>query len=243
MNQLLQIALRILGKIRMQPILLLTLSSLLITRTSFILLTTTRSTTMKPSSREQNVSEVEGTVISQMNIPLTSTFHPPPSAQQQPHQQQQQQQGSEKLDIEYYRNNTTPFGAILRGESPARVLHETDTLLAFVDISPQSKTLHALVIPKRYIPTINELNPIMDLPLLHDMEQVGFELVHRFNCDNNYRMVFHVPPFNSVDHLHLHVICNSDITSYGRMKYYYNTDWCISMQRLLQIMNKMAPRK
>jgi diadenosine tetraphosphate (Ap4A) HIT family hydrolase len=149
----------------------------------------------------------------------------------------------------YYNNNPTPFGAILRGDSPARVLGETNDLLAMVDRSPQSIRLHALIIPKRYIGTILDLSfqnaPISshhhhqediveDVALLYQMRELGLELVQRYQCEDDYRMVFHVPPYNSVDHLHMHVLCNADLSMLGRVKYYYDTRWCISWDTLMQ---------
>ena len=147
-------------------------------------------------------------------IPLTAVRHVPKNAP----------------DVE---NNGTPFGAILRGELPARILAETDSLLAFVDRKPQSPTLHALVIPKRYIPTILNVTTD-DVPLLYEMKEMAEALVQRYHCADNHRLVFHVPPYNSVDHLHLHVLCNSDLSLKGRAKYFYDTRWCISLDTFLQ---------
>ena len=48
------------------------------------------------------------------------------------------------------------FCRIGSGDIPARVIYETDDVVAFRDINPQAPT-HALVIPKRHIPSINHL--------------------------------------------------------------------------------------
>lgn len=48
------------------------------------------------------------------------------------------------------------FCKIASGEIPAQVIHETDETVAFRDINPQAP-VHALVIPKRHIASINEL--------------------------------------------------------------------------------------
>ena len=49
------------------------------------------------------------------------------------------------------------FCAIVNGGVPADVIHEDDHTIAFRDINPQAP-LHALVIPRKHIATINELD-------------------------------------------------------------------------------------
>jgi diadenosine tetraphosphate (Ap4A) HIT family hydrolase len=131
-------------------------------------------------------------------------------------------------DNEYYRDNKTPFGAILRGESPARVFAETATLLAFEDRSPQAD-LHALIIPKREIGSVFDLRS-SDLPMLYEMKVMADELV----ADSSAKFVFHVPPFNSVQHLHLHVLSPvHSMSIVGRLKYWYETRWCASWESVV----------
>ncbi len=166
--------------------------SLILSRTSFLrqqlpVLTQTITTTMK----QQNVGSPESTrATPQMEIPFTVEYHKPPTSHNN---------NTDNDDNDYYNDNPTPFGEILRGQGRARILAETNDLLAFVDRTPHSKTLHALIIPKRFIPTIVELEPTPDtIQLLYDMEQLGQELLQRYQCcnhQNDYRMVFHVPPY------------------------------------------------
>jgi diadenosine tetraphosphate (Ap4A) HIT family hydrolase len=134
---------------------------------------------------------------------------------------------------DYYDNNTTPFGAILRGELPAVVYAETDELLAFADHNPQAK-LHALVIPKRLVTSVLDLTP-SDLPLLHSLHDLGHVLLDQFGIlPKSARMVFHVPPYNSVSHLHLHVLSDEGLTWKGRFKYWTETRWCTSWETVVQ---------
>jgi diadenosine tetraphosphate (Ap4A) HIT family hydrolase len=173
-------------------------------------------------------------VIPTREIPLTAVFHEPPK------EETTRFRTDEKRS--YYNDNPTPFGAILRGEMPARVVAETNHLLALVDRAPQSPTLHALVIPKRYIPTILNVTAD-DVELLYEMRDLGQQLVQRYQCANDCRMVFHVPPYNSVDHLHLHVLCNADLSRKGRMKYYYDTRWCVSFDTWMRQLAAPPGRK
>lgn len=101
-----------------------------------------------------------------------------------------------------------PFARILRGEAPARVVHECETLLTFHDVRPAS-ALHLLIIPKRFIQDASQLKPA-DAPLVHAMHRravlaasscVDGELV-----ESELALGFHWPPAYSVPWLHLHAI-------------------------------------
>ena len=212
---------------------------------------TSSSSSSSTSTTPETTTSTTARVIPQLEIPFTWQYHPPPISSVYNNNNNNSNNsngdsnhtGSTSRNTDYYNDNPTPFGEILRGESRARILEETNDLLAFVDQSPQSKTLHALIIPKRYIPTIHELDS-PDLTLLYDMEQLGQQLARKYQCYNDdtndeknaaFRMVFHVPPYNTVDHLHLHVLCNRDLSIFGRtVKYVNDTPWCISIQTMIQ---------
>ena len=49
-----------------------------------------------------------------------------------------------------------PFCCIVRGELPAEVVHETDSVIAFRDATPQAPT-HVLVVPKAHHANAAEL--------------------------------------------------------------------------------------
>ena len=48
------------------------------------------------------------------------------------------------------------FCKIVAGEIPSKKLYEDDTVFAFQDISPQAP-LHALIVPREHIASLNEL--------------------------------------------------------------------------------------
>lgn len=137
-----------------------------------------------------------------------------------------------------YATNPTVFGKILRGELPARVWLETNQLLAFQDRSPRAP-LHALVIPKQFVRDITRTTK-EDLPLLTTMREMGFSLVqHHFPeaaRTNDYILCVHIPPFNSIDHLHLHVLAPaSQMQWWWRdTKYRSETPWCTRVDTVLQ---------
>ena len=121
---------------------------------------------------------------------------------------------------EGFDDNKTVFGKILRGEIPCHIVHETEDLLVFEDISPASKN-HWLVIPKKHISQPSALTPD-DAPLLDNMVQTAKNLVAKYNTSENAEvaMGFHRFPFLSVYHLHMHVIFPMPAQSwYYKMKF------------------------
>ncbi len=102
----------------------------------------------------------------------------------------------------------TIFSKIINREIPATIVYETDTVLAFKDISPQAP-IHVLIIPKAEIPKVTGLNGKEHGPLLGEMidaanaiakqlgiDETGFRLV--FNCGNDGGQ--------EVYHLHMHLL-------------------------------------
>lgn len=136
------------------------------------------------------------------------------------------------------KENPSVFGKILRSEIPTRYRDESPDLFAFRDKTPRAPT-HNLIIPKRFIESIFDLTP-EDLPLLYESKQMAIQLIQREQPDafdrGDYRLVFHVPPFNSVDHLHLHVLAPaSELSLFHRtVKYQYETRWCVSLDRVME---------
>jgi diadenosine tetraphosphate (Ap4A) HIT family hydrolase len=133
--------------------------------------------------------------------------------------------------------NTSVFGKILRGELPLRYRDESPDLLAFRDKTPRAPT-HILIIPKRFIESIFDLTHD-DLPLLYESKEMAMRLLQREQPEalarGDYRLVFHAPPFNSVDHLHLHVLAPaSDMSLFHRtVKNHFDTRWCVSLDRVV----------
>lgn len=52
------------------------------------------------------------------------------------------------------------FCRIIAGEAPARIVHEDDDVLAFLDIRPITRG-HTLVVPKRHAAVLDELDPAL----------------------------------------------------------------------------------
>ena len=139
-----------------------------------------------------------------------------------------------------YASNPTVFGKILRGELSTRLFpgRETANTIAFRDIRPCAP-LHGLVIPKAHVRSVLELTPSPSNgpDLLHEMRTVALGLVRDHHPEayktGDYVLCFHIPPFYSVDHLHLHVLAPASSMSWlyrygkfntGLASVYYNNN-------------------
>ncbi|KAI9265755.1 histidine triad family protein [Helicostylum pulchrum] len=126
----------------------------------------------------------------------------------------------------------------------ARVVAQTETCVAFHDRSPSAQ-LHLLVIPKNHIRTIKDLDG-GDVPLLQEMIDLGKTLLKEqgFNPDDDsqIRLGFHVPPFNSVNHIHLHVIALPFKNKFRQVKYTSGYPWYMDARTVLnRLVDGMSP--
>jgi histidine triad (HIT) family protein len=106
----------------------------------------------------------------------------------------------------------TIFTKIIDREIPADVVYEDDLCLAFRDIKPQAPT-HVLLIPKKAIPTLNDLTPD-DQPLAGHLLSVIPQLASQLGLENGYRVVINCGPDGGqeVDHVHLHLLGGRQMT-------------------------------
>ena len=100
----------------------------------------------------------------------------------------------------------TIFGRIIRGEVPARIVHDDDRCLAFHDVAPQAP-VHVLVIPKRPIASLAEVTEA-DAGLLGHLVFVATQLARTLGLGDGYRLVVNCgrDGGQSVDHLHVHLL-------------------------------------
>lgn len=99
------------------------------------------------------------------------------------------------------------FCKIIKGEIPCKKLYEDDELLAFFDINPQAP-VHLLVIPKKHIPNIMELEA-SDAAIMGRLLFKAQELAKENGCgENGGRFVINCKSHGgqTVDHIHLHVL-------------------------------------
>jgi histidine triad (HIT) family protein len=99
------------------------------------------------------------------------------------------------------------FCKMVAGQIKPNIVHEDDEVLAFRDINPQAPT-HILIIPKRHIPTVNDLRP-EDAGLVGKLFLVAQQLARQEGiADSGYRTLFNCnrDAGQEVFHLHLHLL-------------------------------------
>ncbi|MFM8179588.1 MAG: histidine triad nucleotide-binding protein [Candidatus Kapaibacterium sp.] len=101
----------------------------------------------------------------------------------------------------------TVFSRIIRREIPADIVYETETILAFRDITPKAP-VHVLVIPKKPIPTLNAA-VTEDLVVLGEMMLATAVVAKQLGIDESgYRVVLNcnADAGQTVFHVHAHVL-------------------------------------
>ncbi|WP_019819393.1 histidine triad nucleotide-binding protein [Saccharomonospora saliphila] len=105
------------------------------------------------------------------------------------------------------------FCRIVEGAVPATVVHETDIVLAFRDIDPQSPT-HVLVIPKEHHPDAASM-AAADPALAGHLLAVTGEVAKLEGVDaSGYRLVFNTgaDANQTVFHVHCHVLAGRHLS-------------------------------
>jgi len=105
----------------------------------------------------------------------------------------------------------TLFEKIIARQIPAKLAYEDEKYIAIHDIAPQAP-IHLLLIPKKVIPTLNDLQPgdseligglfILARKLMNEMGHRDYRTV--INCGKGAQQ--------SVFHLHLHVLAGRAFT-------------------------------
>ena len=99
------------------------------------------------------------------------------------------------------------FRRIVAGDIPAKIAYQDDDVVAFHDINPQAP-LHVLVIPRKHIATINDLQADdaevvgkLFLAAKKIAREAGYE-------EDGYRVVMNcgADAGQTVSHLHLHLL-------------------------------------
>jgi histidine triad (HIT) family protein len=103
--------------------------------------------------------------------------------------------------------STCLFCRVLAHEIPATILFEDDRLIAIQDINPQAP-LHALVIPRKHIPTLNDLAADDDALVGALFRRAAALAAERGFEGRGYRAVFNCnrEAGQTVYHIHLHVL-------------------------------------
>lgn len=105
------------------------------------------------------------------------------------------------------------FCRIVRKEIPASIVYEDEDVLVFDDINPQAP-LHALVIPKRHIATLNDLSPEDDAVVGRMVRRASGVASEKGYGARGFRTVFNTnaEAGQTVFHIHLHVLAGRGLT-------------------------------
>lgn len=101
----------------------------------------------------------------------------------------------------------TIFSKIIRGEIPANIVFQDDTVTAFRDISPQAPT-HILIIPNKLIPTVNNVTA-EDEQVLGHLFVVAAKIAQQEGiAEDGYRLVMNCNKHGGqeVFHIHMHLL-------------------------------------
>jgi histidine triad (HIT) family protein len=106
----------------------------------------------------------------------------------------------------------TVFKRIIDREIAADIVHEDEHCLAFRDVDPQAPT-HVLVIPKKEIPSLDDLTGD-DQMLAGHLLLVVRKLAVELGLSGGYRVVVNCGPDagQAVPHIHFHLLGGRPLT-------------------------------
>ncbi|HJQ20974.1 MAG TPA: histidine triad nucleotide-binding protein [Gemmatimonadaceae bacterium] len=97
------------------------------------------------------------------------------------------------------------FCRIVRGEIPAKIVHEDDHYVAFRDINPQAP-VHILIIPREHVASLNDAR---DSALVGGLQLAAATLARSEGlAERGYRTVINTnaDAGQTVFHIHLHLL-------------------------------------
>ncbi len=104
------------------------------------------------------------------------------------------------------------FCQIAQKKVPAKIVYEDKEFMAFYDIHPKAP-LHILIIPKKHIPTINDLKD-KDACFIGRLILVAKKVAQSFpQARNGYKLIFNVGPGGGqvINHIHLHLLAGKGV--------------------------------
>jgi histidine triad (HIT) family protein len=120
----------------------------------------------------------------------------------------------------YAYDDQNVFARILRGEIPAKTVHETEHSLAFHDIEPQAP-IHVLVIPRGRYVNYDHFGEAASEAEIVDFTRAVAHVARQLGCaqaagGDGYRILANAGPdaHQEVPHLHVHLFAGAFL---GRM--------------------------
>lgn len=104
------------------------------------------------------------------------------------------------------------FCMIASKEIPSKIVYEDDIIVAFHDLEPQAP-VHVLLIPKKHIASLDDLQPEDAQLIGHLMVKVK-DIAGELGLENGYRLVSNCGEdgMQTVKHLHFHLLGKRKMT-------------------------------
>ncbi len=123
------------------------------------------------------------------------------------------------------------FCRIQKGLEPGTIVFEDEQFVVFKTTS-QMTLMHLLVTPRCHIKNAGVLSGPKDAALVRRMVEVG--KLSLGDLAPGAFFAFHIPPFNSIDHLHLHAIARPETMSwFGSLKYNSYMPYCATADHMI----------
>ncbi|KAK1947232.1 Histidine triad nucleotide-binding protein 3 [Phytophthora citrophthora] len=171
---------------------------------------------------------------------------------------------SKRKGVRYHRDgqvSSCRFCEILRARAEP-FLYEDEHVVVFRPLRPIVPS-HVLIVPRAHIRNVNRLaarhrdlvarmHRVAEAVMTKGPEDGAVEdgeqpeepvEVHTQKGDENrVRYSFHVPPFNSIDHVHMHAFLDDPrrLGYYGRIKYRTESWWCRSYEQVMARLTELA---
>ncbi|KAJ8270544.1 hypothetical protein GJAV_G00116170 [Gymnothorax javanicus] len=130
------------------------------------------------------------------------------------------------------------FCKIVNKETDTEILQSDEVLCCFRDVKPGAEH-HYLVVPRMHIDSCKSLKK-EHVSLVKKMVEMGKAVLlkQHFTDLSDIRLGFHIPPFYTVPHLHLHVLAPaSQMTDRSLHTYGPRAFWFITADKLIQRLN------
>ncbi|XP_020386753.1 histidine triad nucleotide-binding protein 3 [Rhincodon typus] len=127
------------------------------------------------------------------------------------------------------------FCRIGNREESVDLLHWDDQFACFRDIRPGAPH-HYLVVPRKHIANCKSLKK-EHISVVQKMVNIGKNALQQNGIDDlaDVRLGFHLPPFCTITHLHLHVMAPASQMGFiSRMIYRVNSYWFITVDQLIE---------
>ncbi|KAE8906175.1 hypothetical protein PF005_g5160 [Phytophthora fragariae] len=172
---------------------------------------------------------------------------------------------SKRKGVRYHRDGqvrSCRFCEILRAKAEP-FLYKDEHVVVFRPLRPVVPS-HVLIVPRAHIRNVNRLaarhrellarmhrvaEAVMTTGPLEQCEELQpeeLEAAHGAAAaeddENPVRYSFHVPPFNSIDHVHMHAFHDDPrrLGYYGRLKYRTESWWCRSFDQVMARLEELA---